>query len=253
MSEQYIFRKHREKDWTIIPNDLLQDKTLSWEARGLLCYLISRPKDWAVRKKDLENQSPVGEYAVATILKELEEARYIYRQKTRNKKGQWVWITWVFDEPYPIRSSMDQTGDIQSTDDIQRNTTSETTEDIIAEFERSKEERTNDIEFPDEVDLHMAAYGIGKRQPHRDFPPDTQAYAKEFIRQFGREPTKSEKSFWIKEFRHWSELGVKPEQVPKMVHRCKEEGTAIKSPKSITWAFDELRTSTTSDWEDDLV
>lgn len=101
MPERYIFKREYESKFTTVPNDLIQNGDLTWEARGMLVYLLSKPKDWVVMKKDLEKQSPASDYVVSRILKELEDFRYIRREKTKNEKGQWEWHTWVYDEPIP--------------------------------------------------------------------------------------------------------------------------------------------------------
>ena len=101
MEEKYIFRTKSEKEYTVIKNKLLNDKSLSWEARGMLVYLLSKPDTWIVKKQDLIESSPAAGKKTARILKELETTGYIKRNKFRNEKGQWEWHTWVFDLPNP--------------------------------------------------------------------------------------------------------------------------------------------------------
>lgn len=99
--EQFIFRTKAEKEYTTIRNSLVKDKSLSWGARGLLIYLLSKPETWVVRKTDLVAMSPASNHVVARILKELEIVGYIKRDRIRNDKGQWEWHTWVYDKPNP--------------------------------------------------------------------------------------------------------------------------------------------------------
>jgi len=101
MAEQYIFRTKVEKEYTTIRNSLIDDKSLSWEARGLLVYLLSKPETWIVMKQDLINASPAASKKTTSILKELETSCYINRKQFRNIKGQWEWHTWVYDQPTP--------------------------------------------------------------------------------------------------------------------------------------------------------
>jgi len=101
MAEQYIFRTKVEKKHTTIRNSLINDKSLSWEARGLLIYLLSKPETWIVMKQDLINASPAAGKKTSSILKELEITGYIKREKFRNEKGQWEWHTWVYDMSIP--------------------------------------------------------------------------------------------------------------------------------------------------------
>lgn len=45
-----------KNDFTIVSNFLLNDKTLSFKAKGLFAYLFSKPDDWdfSVERIDLE-------------------------------------------------------------------------------------------------------------------------------------------------------------------------------------------------------
>lgn len=101
MVEKFIFRTKAEKEYTVIRNSLIVEKKLSWEARGLIIYLLSKPETWIVMKKDLIEASPAAGKKISSILKELEIVGYIKRNKFRNVKGQWEWHTWVYDMPQP--------------------------------------------------------------------------------------------------------------------------------------------------------
>ena len=101
MEEQYIFRTNVEKEYTVIRNSLITDKSLSWEARGILVYLLSKPETWVVRKSDLVAMSPISEYLTTNIIRELERSGYIKRDKHQDDKGRWTWHTWVYDKPIP--------------------------------------------------------------------------------------------------------------------------------------------------------
>ena len=99
--EKFIFRTKVEKEYTVIRNSLIVDRSLSWEARALVIYLLSKPETWIVMKRDLIEASPAADKKTTKILKELETAGYIKRKKFRNEKGQWEWHTWVYDTPQP--------------------------------------------------------------------------------------------------------------------------------------------------------
>lgn len=59
----------------------VQDETLSWEARGVLAYLLSKPSDWKVLITDLKQKC--GKDKVYRILKELEDAHYLRKEQRR--------------------------------------------------------------------------------------------------------------------------------------------------------------------------
>lgn len=62
-----------------------QDESLTWEARGVLSYLLSKPNDWLVVLKDL--QQNCGRDKVRKIIRELIEHGYLEeRQEIRDEK-----------------------------------------------------------------------------------------------------------------------------------------------------------------------
>jgi hypothetical protein len=83
-------RIHKKSRFTTVSNDIVNNSSVSWEARGLLVYLLSKPEGWIVRNSDLIRQSPAGRDKVAAILKELEN-KYIFRWETRNPEGRIEW------------------------------------------------------------------------------------------------------------------------------------------------------------------
>src|SRR5699024_8438680 len=54
----------------------------------LLTYFLSKPDDWQIYMKDVQNQFKDGETSIRSAMKELIEAGYIYRWRERNEKGQ---------------------------------------------------------------------------------------------------------------------------------------------------------------------
>jgi hypothetical protein len=68
-------RKH-ERDFLIVANSTVQDERLSWEARGLLLYLLSLPADWVIRVSHLIKQGGAGRDSVRKMLRELQECGY---------------------------------------------------------------------------------------------------------------------------------------------------------------------------------
>jgi len=77
------------RNFTIVSNPTITDSRLSWEARGLLVYLLSKPDHWKVNVKHLISESPsAGREKVYRILNELEEAGYITQEQTRCKGGE---------------------------------------------------------------------------------------------------------------------------------------------------------------------
>lgn len=45
--------KHRHGPYVVIDRRVLEDKRLTWAARGILGYLLAKPNDWELRVEDL--------------------------------------------------------------------------------------------------------------------------------------------------------------------------------------------------------
>lgn len=94
-----IFRTVKEENYSIIHNDAITDSDMTWEARGMLAYLLSKPDGWEVRNDDLVKQSPSGQHKTKRIIKELEQAGYMHRRKERADDGTFMWVTEVYERP----------------------------------------------------------------------------------------------------------------------------------------------------------
>lgn len=69
--------KDRSHPYTIINNTVFDDARLSWKAKGLMGYLLSKPDDWRVCVADLVARGDDGVKAVHSGLRELVAAGYV--------------------------------------------------------------------------------------------------------------------------------------------------------------------------------
>ncbi len=74
--ERTIRRVTHSKDYVSISNSTVQDKRLSWEARGLLAYLLSLPENWQIKVGHLQQQGNAGRDGVRRMLRELQTFGY---------------------------------------------------------------------------------------------------------------------------------------------------------------------------------
>ena len=90
--------------FVMIANEALENDGLTWRARGVLAYLLSRPEGWSTSAERLAAMSPKGKEgrdAMRAVLNELEAAGYIRREKTQDSRGRWATTLVVYDYPEP--------------------------------------------------------------------------------------------------------------------------------------------------------
>lgn len=102
---QTIIRARRRHRFLIIDQRAIEDDRLSWAARGLLGYLLSRPDDWRVLVNDLRKRGDLGRDGIYRLLRELRDAGYMRFVNTRDKHGRIRGGTYIVQEiataPHP--------------------------------------------------------------------------------------------------------------------------------------------------------
>lgn len=93
-------QKGRSNPYVIIDKRIFSDGRLSWKAKGILGYLLSKPDNWKVMIVDLIKQSKDGRIAVYSGLKELEDYGYLKREPIRDEKKRIMyWEYTVYEQP----------------------------------------------------------------------------------------------------------------------------------------------------------
>lgn len=90
---------HLSAGYTSISNEILQSKTLSLKAIGLLCKLLGLPDDWEYSASGLVSISKDGKGTITSALNELKDAGYlkIERVNQKNTDGKFNYIWHIFD------------------------------------------------------------------------------------------------------------------------------------------------------------
>ncbi|GAA2103576.1 hypothetical protein GCM10009759_39110 [Kitasatospora saccharophila] len=94
-----VHRSAHARNFTVLPNAMLQYRQLSYTARGLLADLLSRPDGWREDGRHMADTSPQGRGAIRKALKELTEAGFYRVEKIRMPDGTIVTETHVYDTP----------------------------------------------------------------------------------------------------------------------------------------------------------
>ena len=107
MTEMSVIRIKKDGNFFAASNVPFNDESLSWEARGVMGYLLSKPDNWEVKFNDLVKKGPAGAHKVRRVLKELEEYRYLERERFQKDDGTFDWASTIYETPTISRKSID--------------------------------------------------------------------------------------------------------------------------------------------------
>lgn len=94
----YRTNHNRENPYVMVNRAGATDKRLSFKAKGIWLYAMTRPDGWKFNLQDLINQSTDGRDSVKSGLIELEKAGYLVRSQKRGEDGQLGEAVWDFYE-----------------------------------------------------------------------------------------------------------------------------------------------------------
>lgn len=90
-----IIRNKRSRNFTTIPNDIINDPALYWQDLGLVVFLLSKPDSWFIRPDILAKEKNLRINGIYEILKRLRASGYA--RLTRYPSGATEWT--IYDEP----------------------------------------------------------------------------------------------------------------------------------------------------------
>ena len=148
-----IIRVEHKRRYAVISSEVFKPNQLSWQAMGMLCFLLEKPDNWKVVVSYLVDvtkgtEKETGREGVYNIIKELRKKGFITYQK--NKDGSTTYT--VYDEPIkPNQAEPNQAEPTLINTDIKlllslNNNSAQNSDD---EFLRKQHENKNDAKASD--------------------------------------------------------------------------------------------------------
>jgi hypothetical protein len=92
---------HSAQPYFMVARSVAQNEAISYEALGLLCYLLSKPNDWEIQPKALAREH-CGRDKAYRLIDELLKARHIERTAVKNELGRIMRVEYVvYESPLP--------------------------------------------------------------------------------------------------------------------------------------------------------
>lgn len=132
----------------------LQDRNLSFKAKGLLSFMLSLPDDWDYSLAGLVSVSKENTKAIRTILNELKDNGYLVIEQTRGNRGYYKYNYIIYEHPITLEKDKNNPdtqkgyaveGDAEK--DIQINTNIQNTKEQIDKID--KDDKTKKSSFFD--------------------------------------------------------------------------------------------------------
>jgi len=96
-----IFHAKKPNGFVMIDKAALNDNRISLKAKGLLCYLLSKPPDWRPQIEDICFHCTERARAVRSAFKELAKFGYAKLMREGSGKGRWEGSFWAIYESPP--------------------------------------------------------------------------------------------------------------------------------------------------------
>ena len=95
----YINKSSLTENFSTLPNEVANNPSLSFKAKGILWYLLSKPSDWKAYIKEIAKNSKDGVKSVRSGIKELVDSGYVVRTTERDNGVITDWVYYVYDKP----------------------------------------------------------------------------------------------------------------------------------------------------------
>jgi len=91
----------KRNNFVMLDKGFLEDSRLSFKAKGILAYLLSKPDGWKVIVKDLINHSADGKKAIYSGLRELKAYGYYKKVPVRDESNRVIshWESVIYECP----------------------------------------------------------------------------------------------------------------------------------------------------------
>lgn len=108
--DEVIRVRKRPNNFVTLDKTFLEDDRLSFKAKGILAYLLSKPDNWKVIVGNLVKYSKDGKSAVYAGLKELKECGYYVKTPIRSEDGRRIsrWESTVYEMPDSLLSDFQE-------------------------------------------------------------------------------------------------------------------------------------------------
>lgn len=94
-----VIRVKKNSNFVVMDKTPLTDKRLSWKAKGIMAFMLSKPDDWTFYLDEIASHSTDGMSSFRSGFNELKKLGYVRRIRTQDENGKFKWETIVYEHP----------------------------------------------------------------------------------------------------------------------------------------------------------
>ena len=95
-----VIRVEKTQNYTVMSNHHLRNKEMSLKAKGLMSLMLSLPPTWDYSIGGLVSICKESHTSIRSALKELEQNRYLIRERINNEKGYFTYEYTLYEIPH---------------------------------------------------------------------------------------------------------------------------------------------------------
>lgn len=96
-----VIRIQKTDNYTVMSNHHLRNKDMSLKAKGLMSLMLSLPPSWDYSIGGLVAICKESHTSIRSAIKELEDNKYLIRERKNNEKGYFVYEYTLYEVPQP--------------------------------------------------------------------------------------------------------------------------------------------------------
>lgn len=96
-----IIRVEKTSNYTVMSNHHLRNLDMSLKAKGLMSLMLSLPPEWDYSIGGLVAICKESHTSIRSALRELEQNRYLMRERKNNEKGYFIYEYTLYEMPLP--------------------------------------------------------------------------------------------------------------------------------------------------------
>lgn len=259
---QTIYRvmKSAENPYVMIDRRPIDNPLLSFKAKGILTYLMSRPDGWEVSIPDLIAHAKDGEDGVRAGMKELKDAGHVKYTCSREQGRITGWLIEVFEVPHREKPDVALPDVVNPTQVLSTLSNTE-----LSNTDLNHAPDGAKVEVPENYPMDWQIAGNVEHLIVPDegeiFTSDARSFASliamnnadleplafQFMLSANKLPADKDVKFWRKAFRGYADNKTRPataKDIREAVKMHIGRNLSIKNPLSIEWAVTEIITPT---------